>query len=340
MRFDKIDNIMLFGGARLLADFAAHLKKGRWKAVVFSSPRHLSEAVTDDGIPLAGHLKALGVPFYSSDDINSDPRVARHLTRGTLGIAMGAAWLFEKPFARRFDGRLLDFMGIRLPEYRGGAHYTWQILAGNRRGACNLQAIQGGRDTFHLGPIVKTREYAFPRSCRIPLDYFAHAVPQERAFLDRFLKEVRAGRDFKLRRLDESSASHFPFLHTTTQGFVDWSWNAEEIERFIRAFDEPYAGASTFLGRRLLRLKSVSRERTREDFHPFHAGLVYRRHEGATFIAARGGALRVERILDEKGRDASAALRLGDRLTTPASALEGAMAFSAEYGARGVQRRK
>lgn len=340
MKFKDIDNIMLFGGARLLADFAAHLKQARMKTVVFSSPRHLEESVADDGTTLAGHLKKLGVPFYSSDDINSDPRVARHLTPGTLGIAMGAAWLFEKPFARRFDGRLLDFMGIRLPEYRGGAHYTWQILADNRRGACNLQVIEGGKDTFHLGPIVKTRDYAFPRACRIPLDYFASAVPQERAFLDQFLKEVRAGRDFKLRRLDESASSHYPFLHTKTQGFIDWSWTAEEIERFIRAFDEPYAGASTFLGRRRLHLKSASLVRTHERFHPFHAGLIYRLHGGGMFLAARGGALRVGRALDEEGRDALAGLRIGDRLTTPAASLDNAMQYSAEYGARGVQRRK
>ena len=331
---------MLFGGARLLADFAAYLKKDRWKAVVFSSLRHLNEAVTDEGVTLADHLTKLGVPFYSSDDINTDPRVARHLTRGTLGIAMGAAWLFEKRFAQRFSGRLLDFMGIRLPEYRGGAHYTWQILAGNRRGACNLQVIQGGRDTFHLGPIIKTREYAFPPSCRIPLDYFAHAVPQERVFLGEFLKEIRTVRDFKLRQLDESSSSHYPFLHTMTQGLIDWRWNAEEIERFIRAFDEPYAGASTFLRRRRLHLKSASLERMREDFHPFHAGLIYRLNDEGIFIAARGGALRVGRILDEKGRDASGVLRLGDRLTTSSSLLESAMSHSVEYGARGVQRRK
>ena len=340
MKYDQVDNIMLFGGARLLADFAARLKKGRWKTVVFSSGRHLDESVADDGTTLRARLKALGTPFYSSDDINADPRVARHLTKGTLGIALGAAWQFEKPFARRFDGRLLDFMGIRLPEYRGGAHYTWQILAGNRRGACNLQVIQGGADTFHRGPIIKSSEYAFPSSCRIPLDYFARAVPEEGAFLDEFLREVRAGRDFKLRGLDESSSSLFPFLHTKTQGYIDWSWNAEEIERFIRAFDEPYAGASTFLGRRRLHLKSVFPEKTRERFHPFHAGLIYRLHDGEAFVAARGGALRIGRVLDEKGGDAFGALRLGDRLTTPSAHIENARAYSVEYGARGVQKRK
>ena len=338
MKFKGIDNVMLFGGARLLADFAAHLKKERWKTTVFSSARHLDEAIDEKGTTLARFLDGLGVPYFSSDDINTDPRVAERRTAGTLGIAMGAAWMFDEAFARAFDGRLLDFMGIRLPEYRGGAHYTWQILAGNRRGACNLQVILGGAETFHRGPVVMTKTYEFPASCRIPLDYFAAAVPRERAFLDQFLKQVRRGADFKPRALDESSATYWPFLHTKTQGFVDWRWTAEEIERFVRAFDEPYAGASTFLRGRRLHLKSSRLEKTKERFHPFHAGLVYRLHGGRAYVAAKGGALSFGRVLDENGADALSSLKLGDRLTTPAANLESALEFSAEYGARGVKK--
>ncbi|MBI4347016.1 MAG: hypothetical protein HY553_09190 [Elusimicrobia bacterium] len=333
----KVDRLLLFGGARLMHKFAPRAKKLGWPVVVFSSGRHLDEAVELEGLTLRDSLQAAGIPFYSSDEINADPAALEHVTPTTLAIAMGAAWVFDKEFAARFNGRLLDFMGIRLPLYRGGAHYTWQILAGDRRGGLNLQVIEGGLETFHRGPLVAQATYPVPARCRIPLDYFEAALPREIAFLEKFLAQAKKNKPFRLIRLKEESSTYWPFLHTPTHGWIDWSWDARALERFVCAFDDPYAGASTMYQGRKLRLKQAWFSRESTDHHPFHAGVVYRKVGSTVFVAARGGGLRVDRLLDDAGQDASADLPLGARLHTPADRLAAALGFSAVYGAKGLE---
>ncbi len=337
MKLGKIESILLIGGARLLAEFAERLKQDKLQVVVVSSPRHLGEAVRRDGAILESVLARLSVPVLSAEDINREPRVDRYITDSTLGIAIGAAWVFEKPFVSKFKGRLLDFMGIRLPQFRGGAHYTWQILMKNRTGSCNLQVIEGGAESLHKGPVIKSHQYFFPPNCRIPRDYFDAAVPQEAQFLMEFLCDVQQEKSFEPIPLQEQFNSYYPFLSTQKQGFINWSWNTQEIESFICAFDEPYMGASTFLRGRRVFLKDAHAEYVDGLFHPFQVGLVYRVCNGAIYVVTREGSIVVRRMTDEKSQNVLASVTVGMRLFTPQSVLEEAMQYDAVYGASGLQ---
>ena len=296
----------------------------------------MEDVVDETGSSLLSVVRETRVPYCITENINTEKEVFEFVTESTLGIALGAAWVFEPAFCGRFGGRLLDFMGINLPKYRGGAHYTWQILRGDRQGCSNLQLIHGGLETFHKGEIVKRREYLFPAWVRIPRDYFTAAVPEELAFLDEFLTEVADGKDFDLQCLQETFSTYFPFLFTPRNGFVDWRWNTDEIERFICAFDEPYAGASTFLGDVRVFLKDCRPDYGEGAFHPFQVGLIYRKCGGALYVATRDGAILVGRVSDESGRILLDEVKLGQRFHTPQAALEEAASFGAEYSSIGV----
>jgi hypothetical protein len=334
--FGKIDRIALFGGSWLMGALLRSLSGRSFQVKLFAAARHLDDAVEADGATLRAIAEAAGIPYCSTDDINTEPELAEFVTPRALGLALGAAWVFESETAARFSGKLLDFMGIALPRYRGGAHYTWQILAGNRQGSCNLQVIHGGLETFHKGEIIRREDYFFPASARIPQDYFDAAVPRELAFLEAFFDELAREAEFPVQSLQESASSYFPFLYTRRHGLIDWSWSASEIERFVCAFDRPYPGASTFLSGRRLHLRGCHAEPTEGYFHPFQAGLVYRKSPGCVYVAARDGALVIESVTDEAGADCLDALRLGERLHTPRAALEEAMTFNAEYTAAGL----
>lgn len=340
MHFGTIDHIILFGGAPLLAAFAGNIaKRGSCRIDVFSSSRHLEETIFSEGKKLREILDENGVPYHDTPDINSDPHIRELVTERTLGIGIGETWSFDRELIDLFDGRLIDFMGIRLPRYRGGAHYSWQILRKDRIGCCNLQVINEEmvQGVFDSGEIVKTREYLFPPSVRVPQDYFDAAVEQELAFLDEFLEEVAAGKDFPLTKVQEQFSTYFPRLHTLRHGYIDWSWDSEEIERFICAFDDPYPGASTFLGERRVFLKGCSLEFGDGPFHPFQAGLVYRITGDAVFAATRQGTLVIRDVSDESGRSVFEDIGTGMRFHTPAKCLEDAMRYQAVYDAEGIK---
>jgi methionyl-tRNA formyltransferase len=113
--------------------------------------------------------------------------------------------------------------------------------------------------------------------------------------------------------------------------------NVSELDRFICAFDDPYAGASTYLGGNRIFLKDCQPEPSEPDFHPFHAGLIYRCSPSGVIIASRGGALLVRQILNKEGADITNKVVEGQRLTTPRAELKSAMAFDATYGTEGLE---
>ena len=338
MHFGNINRYILFGGGRLLVQFAQRLKQGGYDVIVFSSRRHLIEVVGQDGTTLGQVLRESGIAFFSTRDINDSEDLKELITDSTLGIGMGEVWSFRQDLIDRFGSRLLDLMTIPLPQYRGGAHYSWQILRRNKIGCCHLQVINAQMipGVFDSGEIIKSKEYFFPSSARTPKDYFDAAVPEGLAFLEEFVQEVQQGKDFPLRHLQESFSIYFPRLSTLKQGFIDWSWSTEDIELFICAFDEPYPGASTFVDDRRVFLKNCYAEYNDGPFHPFQAGLIFRKATDYLFVATRDGTLVVRRVLDESGADVLPTIELGQRFYTRQRILEEAMTYHAIYDADGL----
>lgn len=339
MNFGKIDHIILFGGAPLLAAFAKCIaKKGKYRIHVFSSARHLEEIIFLENKTLKEILNENKISYYNTPDINNDPHIKSVITENTLGIGIGETWSFNKELIDLFDGRLLDFMGIRLPQYRGGAHYSWQVLRKNRIGCCNLQIINEEmiQGVFDSGEIIKTKEYFFPPSARIPQDYFDFAIKQELVFLEEFLEEVNAEKEFPLIKLQENFSIYFPRLYTLQHGYIDWNWDSEDIESFICAFDDPYSGASSFLNGKRVFLKDCYLEFNDGPFHPFQAGLIYKILNNAIFVATKQGTLVIKKILDENGKSLFGALKTGMRFYTPKKHLEDAMMYQADYDAQGI----
>ena len=126
---NKIKNIILFGGSRICAELAVKLKKSKdYDVNIFTCQRQINEKIYLDGKTLATVLREHSIKFISTEDINSEKKLIPLITNQTLGIGLGEPWSFSKSIIKKFEGRLVDLMGVRLPQYRGGAHYTWQIL--------------------------------------------------------------------------------------------------------------------------------------------------------------------------------------------------------------------
>ena len=339
IEFGKIDNIVLFGGSWLTAKFIQVLIDSNIKVTLFTSLRHFEGIVSSDGLTLSQITEKLDIVVFTSNDINKDSRLKEFVSDSTLGIAIGAAWIFETNIVELFGGKLLDFMGIDLPHFRGGAHYSWKILAENRTGACNLQLIHGGAESFHKGEIIKRSKYTFPKSARVPQDYFHYALKEEISFLLSFLLEVDKEVVFPMKTLDELQSSYFPFLNTNIQGWIDWKWSAKEIYRFICAFDSPYAGASTLLSGKRVFLKKCSYIEDDFNFHPFHSGLIYRVANGKVFVFARGGTLIIEKVDYENSVESRLTLE-GARFYTSNSKLESALCDEVTYESRGLEVKK
>lgn len=321
--------------------------EGIGKIVIFSAKRHLDEVIS--GKPLRQIFTDADVRFFESEDINTDERLKQEVTPNTLGLAMGAAWVFGKSTVDLFaPNHLLDFMGIDLPRYRGGAHYTWAVLHQNKKGCANLQVILGGRETFHRGPLVRREEYELLEMKNEkgkmknggikPKDFFDTMSKKEAKCISTFLADVQTRKEFELTELDESQSSYYPPLHTKSHGLINWSWSGHDIALFINAFDEPYPGASTFIGSKKVFLKDCTLLAAEEAYHPFTSGIVVRKNDKGIFVATVGGLLLIKKISDENENDMIGAVELGQRLYTPSIEIDRAMGFAAVYDAEGLRK--
>lgn len=315
-------NVVFLGGGTLLRKMAAWSAKNEFRTSVVTSPRHIKEK--DAGVSLGDFLEKEGIPYIVAEKIDTksvldfipDPAY-----QDTFYLSLGAAWIFKKDFVdRAFGGRLLNAHGTRLPQNRGGGGFSWQIMMGNRFGFCVLHFVDGGVDT---GEIVDFEEFLYPHHCRIPADFEAVYIQRNFNFITRFLLDRKEkAKAVMPRGQAEYFSTYWPRLNTDLNGWIDWRLQAHELERFICAFDEPYGGARTLLNGSDVRLKSVSLNFQDGYFHPYQAGLIYRKSRDWICICAKGAGLVVERVIDEFGRNILQDLRVGDRFHTPQEYLE------------------
>src|SRR5262249_22744685 len=159
--------------------------------------------------------------------------------------------------------------------------------------------VDAGIDT---GPILLSEEFIYPPACRTPQDHIAHAADQYVRVIGDLLDSMKArSRAFICTAQPEYLSTYWPRLDTASHGWIDWRWDASLRERFICAFDEPYAGAQTLWNGRTVHLKRAFASREDQFFHPFQSGIVYRTNKRWLCVAAEGGSIVVEDLHDEAG---------------------------------------
>jgi methionyl-tRNA formyltransferase len=252
------DVLLPLRGGNLLFRVAVWAKKSGFQIRVITAPRHAKEAIDGAGSEsLINALAYAGIEAVVVDDIASNEACqAIADVKNTFVLSFGAAWIFKKnTIDNLFQGKLLNLHGARLPQNRGGGGFSWQIMMGNRFGFCLVHKIDEGVDT---GEVVVFKEFIYPPSCRTPADFDLYYRDQNYDFVVSLLESVRAqSRSFFCMVQPEYLSTYWPRLHTPTHGWLDWSWSAAEIERFICAFDDPYSGARTMLYGKIVKLKKV-----------------------------------------------------------------------------------
>lgn len=329
--FRNVRKIVLFGGGETLACACGLIRESGLSLLVVSSQRHLSDPV-EDSAPLSRFLKEREIPYLDCSDTKKLD-FERDFGSDVVGVSIGAPWIFGRRIISHFEGRLLNLHSTPLPLYRGGASYSWMVLQGDRRGASVLHQVSPRIDA---GEIALCVEYEYPECCVTPRDYSDYSREQDIRLMQKLITVCSEGGSLSTRAQDESHATYFPRLATDIHGYIDWSWTACDIARFAAAFDEPYAGASTFLGANRVRFKQC--EYVREQvFHPFQAGLVFRISAGALLVATREGAVRVGMVLDTSGADITSSVALGSRFHTPHALLDRALAVTVSYTPDGLK---
>ena len=227
-----------------------------------------------------------------------------------------------------FNGKLYNYHDAPLPKSRGAATYTWAILLRERRWGLTIHKIS---ESIDVGNIVKQKLFNFPVTCKIPIDYLNYKSKFEKKFFAQFLDDLISNTHFKTIKQKQSSSTYWPRLVTPINGFINWNWNADDIELFIRAFDDPHQGASTFLNGKKIRLKKCMKNKGGLKCHPFQSGLIYKIENGKIFVATSNSSIIIAEVYNLKNKKINSAIKVGHRFYTPTKFLDHALSTRANY---------
>lgn len=317
IHFDPIRRVILIGGGAMLRLLLPAVKEQIPELVVATTKRRLDEVVGSDGVTLQDCLKSSGVQSVSTSEPDSpEMRALVGDMKETLAFSVGGPWIFSKTqIEELFKRRIINIHPSRLPLNRGGGVFSWHILRGDRLGGCALHLVSPSVDR---GEIIAQEEFVYPPTCRTPADYESYLTNKvARPLVNQLFHKLSKGTPFETLSQTKVVSTYNPRLHTIRHGWIDWTWEASELERFICAFDEPYAGASTMLGSLRVFLKRVQFH-SGESRHPYEAGLVTKK-KGSRWlvVTAVRGSLVVESVCDERGVSLIEHIRVGDRFITP-----------------------
>lgn len=320
-KFRKFDQIILFGGGDALCHVALSLKLKGINVLVISSKRHLSAALPQFEDYFDRFLHKNNIQYLQVQDTDSlNSKIFDADYSKSIGISFGFSKIFKQSFIDKFEGNLLNAHGSPLPKHRGGGGFSWRIMQGGRHrdGICLLHQIDGGIDTGNL--VYGSNQKLFSEtyltdSFRNPLQFEEKHAECYNKLVCNFIDLVSQNSTFYLVS-QEGSPVYWPRLSTETHGWIDWSWDAEDIIKFIEAFSDPYYGSKTYCSDNIIYIKSA-RCLGVEYFHPFQYGIIFNKTDHTLCVAAKNRAIAIN------GYDGN--VKLGDRLYTPKDLLEDAM---------------
>ena len=162
-----------------------------------------------------------------------------------LLVVVAFGRIFSKEFLELFPQGGINLHASLLPKYRGPSPITAVILSGESGTGVTVQKLAPKMDA---GDILGTRSLPLTgRETAGSLSTILAGLGAE--LLPAILKDLEQGRVRPVAQ-DESRASYCRLV-SKEDGRIDWSAEAESIERMIRAYDPWPRAFTTFEGQRL-----------------------------------------------------------------------------------------
>jgi methionyl-tRNA formyltransferase len=152
-------------------------------------------------------------------------------------------WYYMIP-ARLRDMAKLGCVGIHgslLPKYRGGAPLVWAMINGEQETGLTLFYMDDGVDT---GDVIAQERFSIEpedniRNLLTKLENASLKVVEE--YIPLLLKE-------KAPRIGQNHDEATIFSQRKPEdGEIDWNWDSQRIQNFIKAQTKPYPGAFTYI---------------------------------------------------------------------------------------------
>ena len=318
-----------------LKSLILHLKKINLNFVLITDKIHLYKECKNFK-DLKEFLKKYKIKYYLFNNINLEYIRLNNLIKekNSYLLALNSIWIFKKEIINLFKNRIFNLHIGKLPNQKGAGGASWQILSQDKFSAATIHEISNKIDD---GKILIEKKFSIKKTTSL-IEYYKSVNVVENKILKQFVHKISKKKKLKFLRINKKNSIYMPRLETNTHGFIDWSWGGNDILNFIRAFDDPYTGASTFYNNRLVHIKKAKIIDKNKIFHPFQSGIIIRATDQYICVAICKGILKLSELTNIRGKKIVLKdIKLGERLHTPIKFLENAKQKRALHTGQGIK---
>ena len=209
-----------------------------------------------------------------------------------LKFAIGWRWLIKN------ETNLVVFHDSLLPKYRGFAPLVNSFINKELRGGVTALFADCKYDR---GDIIAQKSTDFSYPIKIE-DAIQQIEPLYFDLVDEIYTGLLAGERLKGYKQDENQATYSLWLDHEDY-FIDWTWSAEKIKRFVGAVGYPYDGAKARLNDEVMIFKEVGvLDDVEVEHRERHIGKVIFIEQGVPLIVCSQGLLALKKITDVDGK--------------------------------------
>ena len=222
---------------------AVHAAGHEVAAVVTQPPRKAGRGRGPRATPVAVTAEELRLPVLTPQSATNDPAFAAALSelRPQIFLVVAYGQILRRQVLDVPPLGCVNAHASLLPKWRGAAPATAAIRAGEQQSGVTLIRLIRQLDA---GPILRRRtvDIAPRETSGSLLDKLAQISAE--CFVE-YLSRLDAGENIDPQPQDDALATYAPKL-TKEDGRIDWSQQAEAIDRHVRAM-HPWPGAFTIL---------------------------------------------------------------------------------------------
>tara|TARA_B100001057_G_C22869379_1_gene958080 strand:- start:2334 stop:3320 length:987 start_codon:yes stop_codon:yes gene_type:complete len=288
IRFEKVDNFIIFGGGELIVDICSILKRQNKQIVVLTSKQQSEDLVFKNIYSLKDYLKKYKIKFKVLKNINNLNKF-NFINKNSIGISNSCRWIFKKRDIKLFKNRLINIHYSNLPSFRGAGGLSWNILTNNFISGTTIHLIDEKIDD---GKYLIKKSFKFPLQIQKSLKKMQkYSIKYQKKIVKKFLLDLLREKSFKNQNIIKKNSFYWPKLDTKNNAWINWSWDSKEIVSFINSFSDPYLGAATTINNKIIRLKDAKLANSNIKFHPYQNGLIFRKVKNKIFVASKNGGI-------------------------------------------------
>jgi methionyl-tRNA formyltransferase len=322
-KFNNIKNIIVLGYTPLIEEIIRINNKNNLKTFLITSPDQNKKV-----------NKQIESKVFKNLDTSFRYYIKKNYEiKSTLFISFSARWIFNKSIIKFFKNNLINFHSSRLPFFKGGATFSWQILAEDK---IHNQSIHFVNEKVDGGDIILDNTSIFPAWCKIPKDYEDYDYMQLRSFYADFTKKIKNEFNFNITKQSKIFGSYYPRLHAPKDGWVDWNMSSREIYNFINSMDDPYDGARTTYKQIEIKLKNCHIHKGNSIKNKFASGMITKKYEKWVEISCGDSySLLVSNVLSKDNKNIINKIKSGERFFTPLKKLFDSKSKRTRFGIKG-----